>query len=177
MADEQQQPGAISAAFPAPPPFYKHFTEQNLSRLRELQQQQAQPNPPTADPTTTSSPPTKPLDLPPELRFLTPPAPPTSGLYRSFGDSYNASPPPRPRPPPFPHPHPPLLTSPLTHRSPHPSQLSQIKASRNSTPHTHQPPHHSQPPPPPPPQPRDGRSTTPSTYANSPSRYYSTSWS
>jgi len=173
MADQQQQPGAISAAFPAPPPFYKHFTEQNLSRLRELQQQQAQPDPPTADP-TAASPPPKPLDLPLELRFLTPPDPPSSGIYRSFGDSYNASPSSR-----FPHPHPPLLTPPRTHRSPPRSQPSQTKASRNSTPRTHPPPPPSQPPPPPPPppQPRDGRSTTPSTYANSPSRYYSTSWS
>lgn len=174
MADQQQQPGAISAAFPAPPPFYKHFTEQNLSRLHELQQQQAQPDPPTA----TSSPPPKPLDLPPELRFLIPPAPPSSGLYRSFGDSYNASSPSRlahhtPLPPPAP------TNTPHTHRSPPHSQPSQTKASRNSTPRTHLPPPHLQPPPPPPPppppQPQDGRSTTPFTCANSPSRCSSTS--
>jgi len=86
---EQQQPGAISAAFPAPPPFYKHFTEQNLARLKELQQQ-PEPNATSAEPTNDSS---HLLDLPPELRFLIPPEPPSSGLYKSFGDQYNASPP------------------------------------------------------------------------------------
>ncbi|MCJ1364487.1 Mediator of RNA polymerase II transcription subunit 7 [Acarospora aff. strigata] len=64
MADQQQQSGAISAAFPAPPPFYKHFTEQNLSRLKELQQKaqsddqgitQLYPSQPPAPPPATST--------------------------------------------------------------------------------------------------------------------------
>jgi len=93
MADQQPQSGAISAAFPAPPPFYKHFTEQNLSHLRDLQQQQAQTDSTTVDPAAASTP--KLFDLPPELRFLIPPDPPSSGLYKSFGDQYNASPPSR----------------------------------------------------------------------------------
>ncbi|KAI9873281.1 MAG: Mediator of RNA polymerase II transcription subunit 7 [Pleopsidium flavum] len=83
---DQQQPGAISAAFPAPPPFYKHFTSQNLARLKELQQQ-AEPNT-TATESTNS--PSHLLDLPPELRFLIPPEPPSLGIYKSFGDQYNA---------------------------------------------------------------------------------------
>ena len=90
MADQQQQSGAISAAFPAPPPFYKHFTEQNLSRLKELQQKaQSDGTSAIADFNAPSA--SNLLDLPPELRFLIPPEPPSSGLYRSFGDQYNAS--------------------------------------------------------------------------------------
>lgn len=81
MAD-QAQGSAISAAFPSPPPFYKHFTPENLKRLREIQNSAISteefsigevPKPPSLD-----------VDaLPLELRYLIPPPPPT-GQYRSF---------------------------------------------------------------------------------------------
>lgn len=82
MAD-QSQPGAISAAFPPPPPFYKHFTPENLARLQEIQASTSS----TEEPSTNDS--TQPPssidldDLPLELRYLIPPAPPTN-QYRSF---------------------------------------------------------------------------------------------
>lgn len=112
MADPSHQPegqhkaNVLSAAFPAPPPFYKSFTADNLARLKQLQhsrtrQQLGQDDGDKNAGTSTGqdydgvgdesssgkSPATK--DLPPELQYLVPPAPPTAGIYRSFGDSYS----------------------------------------------------------------------------------------
>lgn len=60
---------------PNPPNFYKQFTNENVARLEQLR----------AESTTTS--PSQPLlNLPPELRYLVPPAPPSDdGDYRLFG--------------------------------------------------------------------------------------------
>ena len=81
---EQQQPNA-SAAFPAPPPFYKYFTADNLNRLKQLRASNEMPNEEVApDAPARSSPPLDITSLPPELRYLIPPAPPT-GQYQSFG--------------------------------------------------------------------------------------------
>lgn len=82
MAD-QPQPGTISAAFPAPPPFYKSFMSQNLERLQERLESSSQPTSPAAQLTTAPNPAV--LSLPPELRNLIPPSAPTEGKYRSFG--------------------------------------------------------------------------------------------
>lgn len=57
---------AIASPFPAPPPFYKHFTKQNLAALRRLQKDDDAPV------------------LPKDLQFLVPPEPPV-GKYSSFG--------------------------------------------------------------------------------------------
>ncbi|KAL8970767.1 MAG: hypothetical protein Q9183_001363, partial [Haloplaca sp. 2 TL-2023] len=71
MADPPVTAAAISAAFPAPPPFYKSFTQDNLSHLSRLRE---------VNPSITA------LDLPPELRTLLPPPPPSpKHQYRSFG--------------------------------------------------------------------------------------------
>ncbi len=81
MAD-QPQSGAASSAFPAPPPFWKSFTSENLERQKELLDSNDQSS------STPSSPPQSKLDLlslPPELRNLFPPPPPPDGKYRSFG--------------------------------------------------------------------------------------------
>ncbi|KAI9702803.1 MAG: Mediator of RNA polymerase II transcription subunit 7 [Candelina mexicana] len=83
MTDEQQG-NAVSAAYPAPPPFYRHFTPQNLSRLKEAQRSQ-----PLDSNTLTQQDDAPRTNLPPELRFLIPPEPPSAGLYRNFGDTYN----------------------------------------------------------------------------------------
>lgn len=88
MAD-QPQPGTISAAFPAPPPFYKSFTSQNLERLQEHLESSGQPASPATQPTT--APLSAVLSLPPELRNLIPPPPPAEGKYRAFGTLHEVS--------------------------------------------------------------------------------------
>jgi mediator of RNA polymerase II transcription subunit 7 len=67
---------AIAAVFPAPPPFYKHFTKQNLAALRQLRKAAKDSNEEGE------------LDvhsLPAELRYLIPPDPPQDEKYTSFG--------------------------------------------------------------------------------------------
>lgn len=84
---------AISAAFPAPPPFYKAFTSANLAHLSSLQQ---------SNPSLTIE------DLPPELEnLLPPPPPPPSTSYRIFGEIHQSPAPPTIDPPPKepPNPH------------------------------------------------------------------------
>jgi mediator of RNA polymerase II transcription subunit 7 len=87
MADETQAT-AISAAYPAPPPFYKSFTPQNLERRREHLEPSA-PRFPDSLPASGAFPDL--LFLPPELRNLIPPPPPT-GQYRSFGTLHSLTP-------------------------------------------------------------------------------------
>jgi len=87
MADETQAT-VISAAYPAPPPFYKSFTPQNLERRREHLEPSA-PIFPDNLPASGAFPDL--LSLPPELRNLIPPPPPT-GRYRSFGTLHSLTP-------------------------------------------------------------------------------------
>lgn len=73
MAESQQI--LPTAPFPGPPPFWKHFSRTNLSRLETLQTEAASND--------------IPLDLkslPLELRYLLPPAPPTGSeeTYTTF---------------------------------------------------------------------------------------------
>jgi mediator of RNA polymerase II transcription subunit 7 len=73
--------GAIAAAFPAPPPFYKHFTKQNLAALRRLRKA-ARDTHGEGDGENGE------LDihaLPTELQYLIPPQPPKDEKYTSFG--------------------------------------------------------------------------------------------
>lgn len=77
--------GQLSTTFPQPPPFYKHFTSQNLERLKEFQESidsKTQGGNPSEALGLTSP---RLLNLPPELRYLIPPEPPADGKYRSFG--------------------------------------------------------------------------------------------
>ncbi|KAI9840479.1 MAG: Mediator of RNA polymerase II transcription subunit 7 [Sclerophora amabilis] len=90
---QPQQAVALSATFPAPPPFYNHFTSENLERLKEVQQSQHQSlTKSLSKQTSQQTPPKSPIQtltsLPPELRYLIPPPPPSTGTYRSFGDQY-----------------------------------------------------------------------------------------
>ncbi|KAL1649561.1 Mediator of RNA polymerase II transcription subunit 7 [Diplodia intermedia] len=83
MADLDNPDNVLSATFPAPPPFWKHFTSDNRARYRELQQQ-------NDDQTAAGEGEgRKPADIPAELRYLRPPEPPATGKYRSFGDPYD----------------------------------------------------------------------------------------
>ncbi|KAG9793361.1 hypothetical protein ABEF95_001969 [Exophiala dermatitidis] len=73
MADQEQPQQLPEAPFPAPPPFWKHFTVANEEQLRKLK---AQGNDGSE---------TKKLPLP--LAYLTPPPPPpaTAEYYTTFG--------------------------------------------------------------------------------------------
>ncbi|KAK4991724.1 Mediator of RNA polymerase II transcription subunit 7 [Elasticomyces elasticus] len=111
MAEQpaQQQPHALRTAFPAPPPFYAHFTSANVSKLKQSRKDAASPVG-TAEPdlhpdggvdaneerkghdTQRSSRPKaypKVLQLPAELRYLVPAEPPQDGRWRAFGRNYN----------------------------------------------------------------------------------------
>ncbi|KAL8715815.1 MAG: hypothetical protein Q9220_000482 [cf. Caloplaca sp. 1 TL-2023] len=96
MAEPPPPSAAISAAFPAPPPFYKSFTSTNLSRLSSLRD---------SNPSITSS------SLPPDLHnLLSPPPPPSNQPYRLFGETHQQqqiSPPQAPTDPPSPPKEPP----------------------------------------------------------------------
>ena len=144
---EQPQSGAVSAAFPAPPPFYKHFTPENLARLQEIQSSAASQEGPTTEDTTNAVSSLDLAALPLELRYLIPPLPPT-GQYRSLntvedvwafilwrytarsgllltGHSSSANPlDPRPSTPQNPNPHPPPpLPFPIAYPSHQPCRL------------------------------------------------------
>lgn len=98
MAEQQQQVPEgqlipIKALYPAPPPFYKNFTKQNVTELKRLRKEAGiPPAGPYVHPQATSDQPTntqqKDLDLlslPPELRYLIPPLPPATGTTTAFG--------------------------------------------------------------------------------------------
>ncbi|KAF2439585.1 hypothetical protein P171DRAFT_422197 [Karstenula rhodostoma CBS 690.94] len=69
----------LTSYFPNPPPFYKHFTPKNLAALAQFQS--AQDTAPDTPLTTAQL-----LQLPTELRYLVPPAPPSpSAEYSVFG--------------------------------------------------------------------------------------------
>lgn len=87
MADDNPD-NVLSATFPAPPPFWKHFTPDNRTRFTELQQQYAADHPAENASASDALPPRIP-DVPPELRYLQPPEPPANGKYRNFGDAYD----------------------------------------------------------------------------------------
>ena len=86
---EEQDPSQprLSAAFPAPPPFWKHFTPDNQEKLEDLKKERNEDQPPSKwTPAELRA-----LELPPELRFLIPPEPPSSGTYTCFGQELNVS--------------------------------------------------------------------------------------
>jgi len=73
MTEEQQdQPKSY---FPAPPQFFQQFTESNTSALEDARRSSVPGTP-------------RVLELPPELRYLIPPAEPTDGKWRNYGDLY-----------------------------------------------------------------------------------------
>ncbi|KAI5272114.1 mediator of RNA polymerase II transcription subunit 7 [Aureobasidium subglaciale] len=75
---EQAQVRMLSAAFPTPPPYYKHFTKQNVTKVRQIRKEAAT----NSDQVDVDS-------LPTELRYLIPPEPPADGRYKSFGAQYD----------------------------------------------------------------------------------------
>ncbi|EEH38347.1 mediator of RNA polymerase II transcription subunit 7 [Paracoccidioides lutzii Pb01] len=86
MAETGQQ--KVTAAFPPPPPFWKHFTTQNLKKLEECKKQHEENigSKQTWTPETLRL-----LELPAELRFMVPPKAPISGSYSLFGEWQSVS--------------------------------------------------------------------------------------
>ncbi|CZT07695.1 related to MED7-member of RNA Polymerase II transcriptional regulation mediator complex [Rhynchosporium agropyri] len=84
--EEQPPLPSLATAFPSPPPFYKSFTPENLSKIAALRSAELsfprQPQDPAKEV------PVRILDLPAELRNLQPPNPPEEGVYRLFGDVF-----------------------------------------------------------------------------------------
>lgn len=93
MAEQQQ--ARMAAPFPAPPPFYKHFTKQNVAQLRQIRKEAAAENGNgDVNTNTDQKHDVDILSLPPELRYLIPPSPPTDATLKTFGIDHdiNAAP-------------------------------------------------------------------------------------
>ncbi|KLJ10781.1 hypothetical protein EMPG_13859 [Blastomyces silverae] len=86
MAEADQQ--KVTAAFPPPPPFWKHFTSQNLKKLDDCKKEHEKN---LGSKQTWTPEALRMLELPPELQFLVPPQAPTSGSYSIFGESQSVS--------------------------------------------------------------------------------------
>ena len=84
---EMEEPGqqkGVTAAFPPPPSFWKHFNQQNLDKLEKLKQEAETAQGGKKEdwsPKALSS-----LDVPPELQYLIPPEIPERE-YLLFGES------------------------------------------------------------------------------------------
>jgi mediator of RNA polymerase II transcription subunit 7 len=68
MASDREN-AVFTENLPPPPPFWKHFTAQNVEKVKDLLDD-GQP-------------------IPSNLRHHIPPLPPSDGKYRSFGGIYN----------------------------------------------------------------------------------------
>ena len=79
------------AAFPIPPPFYQHFTKDNIAQLRRIRKEKgATETAENGEQTGTDS--SNQIDrqtLPQNLRYLLPPPPPTDGKWRTFGAQHD----------------------------------------------------------------------------------------
>ena len=79
------------ANFPIPPPFYKHFTQDNIAQLRQIRKEKTGSQG-TGHDETSNTEQSKDLDitaLPTELRYLVPPPPPADGKWRTFGAQHD----------------------------------------------------------------------------------------
>ncbi|KAI9150269.1 LOW QUALITY PROTEIN: Mediator of RNA polymerase II transcription subunit 7 [Paramyrothecium foliicola] len=79
MAD--QEPHSLASTFPNPPPFWKDFTPDRVSRIKQLRKTHISQN--GGDELTVRVP-----ELPEDLITLQAPAEPEDGRWRVFGDQY-----------------------------------------------------------------------------------------
>lgn len=86
MSDQQQQRN-VSAAFPAPPPFWKHFTPSNVAKLEEIKAASEYSEASSKKRWTPEK--LRALEVPQELRYLIPPPPPVEGALELFGEQMN----------------------------------------------------------------------------------------
>lgn len=88
MAELQPQE-RMKAPFPAPPPFYRHFTKDNLARLKRWRKEAGVSTGPDATATDAEAGAKPDVDiqsLPRELRYLIPPPPPPANApFKVFG--------------------------------------------------------------------------------------------
>ncbi|KAH8649173.1 mediator complex, subunit Med7 [Xylariales sp. PMI_506] len=82
MADEDDNQNAVTSTFPPPPPFWKDFTPDNIARIADLKQEQAERQ------GISDSSSIRLTGLPQNLRNLQPPLEPESGSWRVFGSTY-----------------------------------------------------------------------------------------
>jgi mediator of RNA polymerase II transcription subunit 7 len=68
MASDREN-AVFTENLPPPPPFWEHFTAQNVENVKALLEE-GRP-------------------VPPNLRHLIPPLPPSDGKYRSFGEMHD----------------------------------------------------------------------------------------
>ncbi|KAI1760031.1 MED7-domain-containing protein [Hypoxylon sp. FL1150] len=79
MEEEQPQ---VSSTWPSPPPFWRSFTTENLTRINELRKQRAD------DEKLEDASKIRLHGLPHGLRDLQPPLEPANGEWKVFGDTY-----------------------------------------------------------------------------------------
>jgi mediator of RNA polymerase II transcription subunit 7 len=86
MADSGAE-RVLASPFPPPPPFWKHFTTDNLNKLEQIKEERSKQETRFTrkkkwTPTELQS-----LDVSSEIRYLIPPEIPKTGTYTVFGES------------------------------------------------------------------------------------------
>ncbi|KAL9113516.1 MAG: hypothetical protein Q9227_002253 [Pyrenula ochraceoflavens] len=87
-----EPPTLPRAPFPAPPPFWQQFTLANTKKLDAAKKAQAPSSDPKLKPYGWPPSELLALTLPPELRYLVPPPPPTQPTYRVFDANIELTP-------------------------------------------------------------------------------------
>ncbi|KAF6806050.1 hypothetical protein CMUS01_14469 [Colletotrichum musicola] len=85
MADNPEEPSqnALASTFPNPPPFWRHFTPENINRIEDLRKAQAE-----KDGVAVKDLPARLPDVPEDLMNLQPPAEPAAGTWKVLGGNY-----------------------------------------------------------------------------------------
>ncbi|KAK6216947.1 hypothetical protein QIS74_07061 [Colletotrichum tabaci] len=85
MADNAEEPtqNALASTFPNPPPFWRQFTPENISRIDEFRKAEAEKNG-----VAVKDLPVRLLDIPEDLMNLQPPAEPSTGTWKVLGGNY-----------------------------------------------------------------------------------------
>lgn len=77
---------ALSATFPPPPPFWKHFTTDNLNKLEQIKEEHSKQHTGSVRKKKWTPAELQSLNVPAELRYLIPPEIPKTGSYNVFGE-------------------------------------------------------------------------------------------
>ncbi|KAJ6786400.1 hypothetical protein PWT90_03370 [Aphanocladium album] len=85
---EEQEAVSLSSTFPNPPPFWKDFTADKVARYEQLRREHDGKEGEKPTDSDGFKPQIRINDLPEELIHLQPPAEPSNGRWRVFGDQY-----------------------------------------------------------------------------------------